>query len=178
MDASVGLEFSLKLFQQYQRSGILRAQIRYVPGVHGLCTAYVHLTAGRVTACYVVDKPGQRIQSDIEMLCRIDRQKGPFEWVFEEQQQASPASSQPTPETLDRLLLMDILTPIAIAPLRWEQFNHWTPAQKQMLQNVWKMIDGKRTIQEIKFDFPFSPQIVDDVLQVLLKLQVITVARK
>jgi hypothetical protein len=66
--------------------------------------------------------------------------------------------------------------PKAVAPLRWEQFSHWSPDQKLMLQNVWKNIDGKRTIHEVKTSLPYPPSAIDDILQALLMLRMIALS--
>jgi hypothetical protein len=182
MDASVGLIFSLQLFQRYRRNGILQAKIRQMPGIQGACTAYVYLTAGSVTACYLEDKHGRNLPFAIEDLCQVDYERGPFEWIFQAQQpssrpqtSASP-SSEPLTNTSSSLPGQDALIPRIVAPLRWEQFNHWTPEQKLLLQNVWKSIDGKRTIQDIKAGLPYPPQVANDIIQILLTLRIIVLA--
>lgn len=183
MDASVGLTFSLRLFQRYQRNGILQAEIRHVSGMQGPCTAYIHLTTGSVTACYVENKQGQRLSFSIEELCRIDLEKGPFAWVFHQQssspsqsQKAAPSSTQPPPYFSSPPSTQDASVPRAIAQLRWEQFNSWTLEQKLLLQHIWQSIDGKRTIRDIKVSLPYPPQAVDEVLQILANLRIIVLA--
>lgn len=183
MDASVGLTFSLRLFQRYRRNGILQAKIRHIPGIQGACIAYIQMTAGSVTACYLENKQGQRLPFSIDDLCRLDQERGPFEWVF--QQQAAPARSHPTaaPSMPAEQPLTSppaaspaqdaISIPKVIAQPRWEQFNHWTLEQKLLLQDVWQNIDGKRSIRDIKANLPYAPQVVDDLIQILLTLRLI-----
>lgn len=179
MDASVGLTFSLQLFQRYRRSGVLQAKIRYISGIQGACIAYVHLTAGSVTACYLKNEQGQHLSFSLEKLCQIDHERGPFKWIFQPQQPASrspaPASPsvQPLTSTSSLPAELDALIPKVVAPLRWEQFNDWTSEQRALLQHVWKSIDGKRTIQDVKVSLPYSPQMVNDILQILLTLHII-----
>lgn len=183
MDASVGLAFSLQLFQRYQRSGILQATIRHMPGIQGACTAYVHLAAGSVTACYLENKHRQRFPFSLEELRRIDHEKGPFEWIFQQPQHPTsssqilvPPSTQPLTRTSSLPPGLDALIPKVVAPLRWDQFNHWTPEQRLLLQNVWKSIDGKRTVQDVEASLPYPPEMVDDILQTLLTLRIIILA--
>ncbi len=61
MDASAGLAFSLQLFQRSRRRGVLPATIRHISGIQGTCIAYMHLTAGSVTACYLNNEYGQHL---------------------------------------------------------------------------------------------------------------------
>ena len=179
MDASVGLTFSLQLFQQYRRSGILQAHIRHIAGIQGACTAYVYLTAGSVTASYLEDKNGQRFSFPLERLRQIDSEKGPFQWIFQPQQpaprpQVSVApSAQPLSNSPSLPAELDASVPKAITSLRWDQFKDWTPEQRAVLQSVWICIDGKRTVQEIKVSLPYPPSSVNDVLQILLTLRMI-----
>src|SRR5437016_12664019 len=43
IDASLGLAFSLPLFEQYRKNGLLQAELHHVPGVRGRCKGYLHL---------------------------------------------------------------------------------------------------------------------------------------
>ncbi len=183
MDASVGLTFSLQLFQRYKRSGILQATIRHMPGVQGVCTAYVHLTAGSVTACYLENKHGQRLSYALEELQRVDHDRGPFEWIFQPLQHPTSSSqtsalpsAQPLAKTSSLPPDLGALIPRAVAPLRWDQFNHWTNEQRLLLQYVWKSIDGKRTVQDVKVSLSYPPEMVDEVLEILLTLRIIILA--
>lgn len=181
MDASVGLTFSLKLFQRYKRSGTLQAEIRHVPGIQGMCTAYVQLTAGSVTACYLENKQKQRVPFAIDELCRIDAERGPFEWTFQPQasSRAHAAGSSSAPPSFDSLAgsaSLDAAIPRVVAQLSWERFNHWTLEQKLLLQDVWQNIDGKRTVRDIKTTLSYPPQMVNDILHILLNLRLIVLA--
>lgn len=183
MDASVGLSFSLQLFQRYRRSGTLQATIRHIPGVQGACIAHIVLTDGAVTACYVKNKQGQNLSFSLDELRRLDHERGPFEWVFQQAQHSAPGSqasappsAQPPTRTASSMQEADLLIPKVVTPLRWNQFNHWTPEQKLLLQNVWKNIDGKRTVQELRASLPYPPEMVNDVLQILLTLRIIVLA--
>lgn len=179
MDASVGLTFSLQLFQRYRRNGILQASIRHMPGVQGARIAYIQLIAGSVTACYLEDKHGQRTTVSIESLCQVDHDWGPFEWVF--QPQSAPVRSQTSslfpaglpPDPSSGPPDTDLLIPRVVASLRMDQFKHWTPEQRMLLQQVWQYIDGKRTIQDMKAGLPYPPQVVQDVVQILLTASLI-----
>lgn len=177
IDASIGLQFSLRLFQHYQRSGTLHAQLRHVPGVRGTCSAYLHLRDGTVDTCYVEDKQGQRHQISVEALCRLDSEKGPFEWVFQPQTSAPAAPTAPPPNPASSpSQLSDTCIPEIVAPLHEEYLQGWLPAQKQILVNVFKLINGKRTLQEIEAALDYPPLVVEEQVQMLLALQVIAIS--
>lgn len=197
IDASIGLTYSLRLFQHYRRTGTLQAKVHHVPGVQGECLASLFLSQGQVTACYVEDKRGQRLPVEVEELCRVDSERGPFEWLFHAAPPQSsappgqapapsaspaqapappaPAAGPATPPNEAAPVLSDAHVPVAVSALYWERLSHWTPTQKQMLYSIFKMIDGVRTIREIKAGTALSPQIVEDALQVLLELRTITI---
>src|SRR5579859_721268 len=180
IDASIGLAFSLKLLQHYGRRGILQAKVHHVPGVQGHCMASLHLDRGMVVSCYIDDKHGQRLPWDVEELCRIDTEKGPFEWIFQPHL-SSPAPVSPSPmESSGNVSppseFADSMRPTVVATLHWEQLSNWTPEQKQILYNILMVIDGRRTIQEIKAHPTLSPQIVNEALRILLALHVIAIS--
>lgn len=159
-DASVGLAFSLKAFELYRKNGLLSAEIRSVPGIRGKCKAYLELSQGKVTDCYLVDKTGKRHSAHLQMLVQLDTEKGPFGWVFHDGLiQAKPHSPLPQP-------LVHNLDP--------QQFQRWTIQQQQYIHFIFSMIDGQHSIDEIKAKSPFSPSIVDESIHILLSLKMIT----
>lgn len=185
IDASVGLTFSLSVFQRYRRSGILQARIRHVPGVRGECNAYLFLANGHIASCYVEDKQGQRFSISPELLCRIDDEKGPFEWTFQpyraqpaaaQEQQPASASATAGPTAQPPPQFSGALIPRVFATLYWGQLSTWSPLQKQMLYDVLNLIDGRRTIQEIKSIVNLPPEVVDGVLHTLLTLHTIVLS--
>jgi hypothetical protein len=113
----------------------------------------------------------------------VDHERGPFAWIFETQvHQPSPSQApaslveQQPASTPSLPVEVQMRVPKAVAALRWEQFSHWSPEQKLMLQNVWKNIDGKRTIYEVKASLPYPPSAIDDILQTLLTLRIIALS--
>lgn len=179
IDASVGLAFSLGLFKRYQQSGLLRAEIPRMPGFRKGCTAFLRLVNGEVVSIYLEDKEGLRTSSDKETLCRLDAEKGPFEWVLipqsaSDQQrnagQSAASSPRAFPYTTRR-----VPVPKIVATLREEWLSNWTPQQKDMLFTIFNMIDGTRTIEDIRRMAPFPPDLVDELLQILLQLKVIVI---
>jgi hypothetical protein len=166
IDASLGLAFSLKLFERYKQSGMLQSDIHGAPGIRGRCTAYLQLVGGHVTACTIQDSKGKYYPASQEMLLRLDKEKGPFEWRLTMPSSPAPVaeprtSKGPIPRQIARLDLEAIAT-----------FSSW---QKMVLAKVYQSIDGQHSVEEIKGSLPFSPVAIDEALQVLSKLKVIVV---
>lgn len=178
IDASLGLAFSLELFKRYRQSGLLQAEIPRVPGISGRCRAFLHLVNGEVVSAYVEDRQKHRYSSDKEFLCRLDKEKGPFEWTLTPQaasSEQSPAGGQfqspsPTPSTPRTPV------PRVIAALREEWLSNWTPQQKEPLYAVLGLINGERTVEDIKTATRFPPNLVDELLRILLRLNVIVIS--
>ncbi len=187
-DASLGLAFSLELFKRYRKSGVLRCEIRRVPGFRGPGIAYLELIEGAVVASYVEDKTGQRYPISKNTLIQLDKEKGPFEWRLSAsspalQQIIPPAlppgrSTQPYPGNVSITPLpSDTSIPIIIAPLHSEQLLKWTLAQQQILQLVWNAIDGRRSIRDIKMltRSSLSETTVDEVLHMFIQWKVVAI---
>lgn len=172
IDASVGLAFSLKLFERYRKNGILQAELHHVPGIRGRCTGYLHLVEGKVVACSIENQQGQRSPVSKDMLLRVDSERGPFEWTLQPLP-APPTSSQRT--EIPPRPIQGSPIPVSIAHLDLEKLDGWTTRQKMMLSIVFDLIDGQRTIEDIKADAPLPPPIVEEALRVLLSLKVITI---
>ena len=175
IDASLGLAFSLTVFERYRKSGLLQADLHGVPGVRGRCRGHVHLVEGKVVACYLKNMGGQRQPVSMDMLIRWDSKKGPFEWSLTplppppqahelaipgEAAPRSPGSS-PIPK---RIALLDV-----------EKLEGWTHRQKRMLSLVFDVIDGQRTVEVILTDTPLPPTVVEEALRILLAMKVIII---
>jgi hypothetical protein len=175
IDASLGLAFSLPLFEQYRKNGLLQAELHHVPGVRGHCKGYLHLVEGKVVSCYLDDRQGQRHQVNVAMLIQLDNERGPFEWVL------TSLPPPPMPSSRD-LPLPDATGPVPSSPvprklasLDLEKLEGWTYRQKMMLSIVFDAIDGQRSIEDVKNDVPLPPNVVEEALRVLMALKVITI---
>ncbi len=194
IDASTGLAFSLILFERYQQDGILQAEYLRVPGINGYCKAYLHFVEGQITDCYLEDNKGQRHSSSQKILSRLDAEKGPFEWNFT-QRPSSPlpftqksSYSQKSNNGHSFSKSKNTLTftqkssypqkspiPKPIARLDLAKLTTWDSRYKRALFLVFSMIDGQRSLEEIKSTGPFSSSAVDKALKILLSLNVITI---
>jgi hypothetical protein len=175
IDASLGLAFSLPLFERYRKNGLLQAELHHVPGVRGRCKGYLHLVEGKITSCYLEDRQGQRHQVNVAMLIQIDNERGPFEWVL------TSAPAPLAPSSRDHTLpdstggAQSSPVPRKISSLDLERLEGWTNRQKMMLSIVFDVIDEQRTIEDIKNDVPLPPNVVEEALRVLIALKTITI---
>lgn len=175
IDASLGLTFSLPLFERYRKNGLLQAELHHVPGIRGRCKGYLHLVEGKVVSCHIEDLHGQRHQVNIAMLIQLDNERGPFEWVLVPSP-APPRSSPrdlPPPSSTGPALNSPI--PQKIGPLDLEKLEGWNHRQKTMLSIVFDAVDGQRSIEDIKTDVPLPPNVVEEALRILLALKAIII---
>jgi len=170
IDASLGLAFSLELFKRYQQNGVLQAELPRAFGLPRRCKAFLHLARGEVVSVYLEDHYGQRYSSDKESLCRLDAEKGPFEWMFLPQSTSieQSAISAPSAAATARSPV-----PTIISVLPQERLVTWSPQQKDVLYTLLRAINGERNVADIKHMLPLSPELVDELLRILLDLNVI-----
>jgi hypothetical protein len=174
-DASVGLAFSLKAFETYRKSGTLFAEIRSLPGIRGKCKAYLELSQGKVTDCYLVDQKGQRHPASSQLLVQLDAEKGPFGWIFQVST-ALPSSTSPSEQVYRTSTQTKPLSSIAQPLVRYlnpEHLQQWTPPQQRYIYMIFSMIDGQSSIDEIRKQTLLPPAIVDEVIRILLFLRAI-----
>jgi len=181
-DASIGLAFSLELFKRYRRNGTVEAELPRVPGIRGQCKAFLQLVNGEVVSVYLIDTQGQRHSSDKTTLCRLDAEKGPFEWRLQLQSEAvDPAlsagqsSGQPASLTSSSHALAGSSVPRIVSSLPQEQLQAWTPQRRDALYITLTNIDGMNTVEEIKDLVPFPRDLVDELLRLLLEMKVIVI---
>jgi hypothetical protein len=182
LDASIGLAFSLELFKRYSQSGVLQAEISRIPGIHGRCTACLTLVEGEISSIYLEDKQKQRYSSDKDTLCRLDKERGPFEWRFfplNPDSSHSLSTSKTSPLVPDPLAhaLQRVSIPRVIAPFPWERVTGWTAQQRDALYSLLISINGMRTIEQLKMLVPLPPELIDELLHILLDLNVITITQ-
>jgi hypothetical protein len=173
IDASLGLAFSLELFKRYQKNGVLQAELPRAFGIPKRCKAFLHLARGEVVSVYLEDQQGQRYSSDKESLCRLDKEKGPFEWVFLPQAPLAEHASLAGASNHVGPAISRSPVPTIISAIPYERLVAWTPQQKEALHTLLRAINGVRTVEEIKQLLPFSSDLVDELLRILLELNVI-----
>lgn len=185
IDASLGLTFSLELFKRYRQNGVLQAELPRMPGIRGRCNAFLHLVNGEIISVYLEDKQKQRYSSDKETLCRLDREKGPFEWIlvpqsttFDQSQPGERPQSPEQPSFADPHARSAPRSPIPrlVSGLTPDRFSGWVSPQKDALYVVLTTINGVRTIEDIKGVVPLPSDAVDELLRILLEMNVITIS--
>lgn len=180
-DASIGLTFSLELFKRYRRNGVVQAELARVPGIRGHCTAFLHLVNGEVVSVYLEDQQGQRHSSDKTTLCRFDAEKGPFEWqllsehgnqpVYSDQGPNQPPLPHPSVHPLESSSVPGI-----VSTLPQDQLNTWTAQRRDAFYIILANIDGVNTLEEIRSLVPFPPDLVDELMCILLEMKVIVIS--
>ncbi|WP_151758568.1 hypothetical protein [Dictyobacter vulcani] len=173
IDASLGLLFSLALFERYRKNGLLHAEMHHVPGIRGRCKGFLHLVEGKVVACYVEDREGRRHATDKDILTRVDSERGPFEWTLSPN--PAPPSANPRADIPVRPT-QNSPVPKTIAPLNLDRLEGWTSRQKLMLSIVYDLIDGVTNIEEIKSHSPLPPAVTEEALRVLLSMKIIVMS--
>lgn len=172
IDASVGLRFSLTLFERYRKNGVLRAELQHVPGIRGRCKGYIQLVEGKVTSSYVEDREGRRHSISATILAAVDDERGPFDW------QLAPLPAPPsTAKAVHTFEHATYNTPVpkVIAALDLELLRGWSAKQKLMLSTVYEVIDGRKDIESLKKEVPLQANITEEALRVLLSLGVIAI---
>lgn len=197
IDVSAGLDISLELFARHRLSGTLQAELHRVPGLPKKSMASLELINGAVVSCSVTDKQGKQTPIAKDVLIRLNEERGPFEWSFHPAKPTSqnhsnnPTPTQTRPSQPSRTPALqssgsfpvvtnsDTLIPQAIAAINWHWFHNWSPQQRQALFMVWRLINGRHTVWDIKeaLKTTHSPALVEEVLQTLLTLKIIVLNR-
>ena len=185
IDVSIGLHFALELLKSYRENGLLQAPVSHLPGISGKCEVVITIVQGEVISCIAKDKKGYTHNADLQLLLKLDRDRGPFEWNLfsykpqvkigtSEQHLSTVLSGQPEQSTMLTQMSSPSPKPRKIALLKLNLLIGWSPEQKRALFMVYELVDGKRTIEEIKQAISFSPQKVEEGLRILISMNVIT----
>jgi hypothetical protein len=186
IDASIGLRFTLELLKRYRESGLLQATISRLPGISGKCQISITVIRGEVVSCLAKDQKGQRYTVHIQVLLKLDKDRGPFEWtllplaqveklVFTPQQISPFLPRQPGQNNIHPNKLSDSSIPHVIADFDFKRFKSWDPKPQKALFILYSLVDGKRTIKDIKQVFPLPSQLVEEGLHVLLSINAIAI---
>jgi hypothetical protein len=187
IDASVGLRFSLELLKKYQESGLLQAVVSRLPGVSGKCEVSITIMQGTVTSCLAKDQKGHIYTVDINVLLKIDKDRGPFEWNLLPLAEQTHSSSEELPLPIPRpeqsrqhrnytYKPFNSPTPYIIANLNLNLLTSWTPEQRQALFKLYSLVDGHKTIDDIKQAVSLSSELVEEGLRVLVSMNVIAIS--
>jgi hypothetical protein len=190
IDASIGLQFSLELLKNYQENALMQAWVSRLPGISGKCEVAITIVQGTVTSCLAKDQKGQMYTVDIHMLLKLDKDRGPFEWKLlplapsEKTSSLSQRHSPPSQEleypeqnrnSHYTYKSFNSARPYPTAKLNFSLRSSWTSEQKQILFLLYSLVDGKRTIEDIKQAVSLPPQFVEEGLRILASLDVIAI---
>lgn len=124
---------------------------------------------GKPTAVHVQDQQGQQIPMNLSTLITLDTERGPFNWQLISATQ-TPPDVAPQPATKQQVI------PRLIAPLRMDH-TPWNSQQKAIVQLIYSLIDGKRSVDEIKEAvqkrIQIPSHIIDEILHILYSMRII-----
>lgn len=167
-DASIGLAFSLAVFEKYQKSGLLQAELHHVPGMRGRCKGCLEITKGKAVFCYIEDGGGQHHPAQVSKLIQLDNERGPFAWTLTDAPSPTTRIGSSPPH------LLHSPTPRIVALLDLDELQGWTPIHKRILLQVYQAINGQRNLEDIKQALPLPSHMTEEALHVLSTLHVIT----
>jgi len=94
------------------------------------------------------------------VLIQLDNERGPFDWTLTPSPLPAPLEAQPGHKPHPPV-------PHIIALLDLDKLRGWSPMHKQILFQVYQIIDGQRSIEDIKRMLPFPPYVVEEALHIL-----------
>lgn len=159
IDASLGLALAIDLLTQNQNTGELRASISittFLRTKHYDCR--IQIEKGRVVSCSLFDNQGVMRPTGSRFLINLDEKSGPFEWKFFSavDTSQSTASSLPAIQTqtsiqIDTSLVIDDAIPIRlVSELHISWLTSWHENDKNFVQQIFSLVNGKRTVREMK----------------------------
>lgn len=173
---TIDLATILQLLHEFQRNGILQAELPSgVPGFKKYCLVLINLAEGKIISCHIKSDSG-RTFLDGEDALRVVYSLGKLEWTFTPRQEAPllnlrdsstdiPVVHDPTPKPVHSLI------PQRIARVGQEDLNSWP----RKYRRVFVLIDGERSVEKIAAILSLPPGGVEEVGEVLRKLQSIGV---
>ena len=187
IDASVGLRFTLELLKRYRESGLLQAWVSHLPRISGKCQASITVIRGEVTSCLARDRKEHIYTVNINVLLKLDKDRGPFEWnllPLAQVEKLAPAPQRTSPLLLGQSgensihLSKRSNSPIPYVTAKFD-FNlliSWAPEQKKALFILYSLVDGNRTIEDIKQAVSLPSHLVEEGLRVLISMNVIAIS--
>ena len=146
------------------KSGTLTASLS-IAGQH--CKGFVSLSRGQATACRVECSNGRFYEGKDA----FDRLQAIQEWQVHFDNQPPPSVTLSRPGTRPEPVTPKIPRPKG--PLAPHLLTGYSPQQRIVLRSVHFMIDGHKTVDQIKAQLNLPPETVDSALATLLRLAVI-----
>ncbi|BCL79822.1 hypothetical protein ccbrp13_22870 [Ktedonobacteria bacterium brp13] len=198
IDASLGLDMALGLLARERLNGELRASISQGFLRKTTSQYVIQVVDGQIVSCFRIEqRAGEQhageqrslqISVSQDMLIQLDQRKGPFAWSFHPrhippQPQSSalvpaPAPTAPTlPETAPAVA--DDAIPIRlIAELHVDWLASRPNEEQRILWLIFGLVDGQRSVREIKSLLRFAPDIVEKGLIFLIAMHQISMRRR
>jgi hypothetical protein len=189
---TVDLATILQLLREFRRSGILRTEIPAgLPRLKKPCFVFVELRRGEIVVCYVKDAKGQTLLSGQEAF-RAVAAVGKLNWVFDEQiEQEGPRLPDPYRQSGERLPTNTgvLRTPPAVPIPQWSANSvQRSPIPRRLFElnpadmyawprrhrQVYVLIDGTRSVEQIASMLSQPPQLVETVLREIQSTGAIT----
>jgi hypothetical protein len=189
IDASLGLALAIDLLKEHQQTGELRGNItivQFLSAKHYRCI--IRIEQGRVVSCALFDKQGQQRPINTRDLLQIDEKGGPFDWKFyprEEDPSISTSNATdhskmlPVPAHTGVPIMMDDSVPVRLtSELHYSWLTTWNANEIRLLQQIFMLANGQRTIREIKaLMFRYSPVMIEKSLVFLIAIKQIEIRR-
>jgi hypothetical protein len=193
IDASLGLAMALGLLATERLTGELRASISQGFLRKTTSQYVIQVVDGQIVSCFRIEpyagkQRSLQIPVGQDMLIQLDQRKGPFAWSFHPrhippQPQSSalvPASAPPAP-TFPELApaVADDAIPIRlIAELHVDWLASRPNEEQRILWLIFGLVDGQRSVREIKSLVRFAPEIVEKGLIFLIAMHQISMRRR
>jgi len=189
--ASHSLALTLTSLKQFQRSGFLRAKISKKESLFKAVFYHceIRVENGQVLSCVLINNLDIRTPIGAHELIKIDEERGPFEWTFypdpthsaQASQKSSKALVSPGKSAVAVSPLDDNTVPVRIAELHLGWLATMIDQDKHVLNQIYLLADGHRTVREIKqylwSQVQMPPSIVEKGLVTLVMFNCIAVMR-
>jgi hypothetical protein len=183
---TIDLATLLRLLQEFQRSGILTAELPSgVPGTKEPCHAWVELAEGKMVSCHIKNRVGRNLLTGSKALS-ILKSLGTLDWSLEVVPRITqklpsvrvppitqtlpamrvPSISQPLPAVQVPPITVSPPVPRRIAQIEQKELNLWPRTHRR----VFALIDGNRNVNEIATMLSLS-RGVEGVMTVLRDLK-------
>jgi hypothetical protein len=168
---TIDLATILQLLHEFRRNGILQAELPSgVIGFKEPCQALIELAEGEVVSCYIKSANGRTILASEDGLSVLS-DLGTLNWLF------TPRQELPAPGSRDSSMSIPVVRPMTSVPspviprrivhVGQEDLNAWP----RKYRRVFVLIDGERSAEKIAAILSLPPGGVEEVLEVLRRLQ-------
>jgi hypothetical protein len=169
------LTTTLQILSRLRQNAILRTELQDTRNLTEKFVAQLDIIEGKAVSCYIKNRHGQIIFSDLEAL-RILYGLGPLEWSLAPRQDVTIAI--PKPLLLPKPALLALPPPAStrspvprrIVLVDQEQMISW-PRRHRM---VYVLIDGQKSIDRIAAMLSLPVNVVEDIIRDLQSIDVAT----